>query len=121
MWIDYVPPEPTATQVQAQANPPRNLVPLLTLITQLNALTTAQKTNIWNDLTSGSPPKWELDAGPNASAIAVLQFIATLTPSLSATDLLNAKVRGVAMYVQDNPTYLVNPVFDPTINIPGRV
>lgn len=26
---------------------------------------------------------------------------------------------GAAAYVQDNPTYLVNPGFDPTINIAG--
>lgn len=92
--------------------------PLLDIITALNALAGTQKTNVWSDITSGSPPKWATDAGPNAAAIAVMQFVAT-TSTLNATDILNAKIRGVAMYCQDNPTYLVAPAFDPTINVPG--
>lgn len=90
---------------------------LLDIITDINALSTAQKNLIWTDITSGAPPKWELDAGPNAAAIAVLQWAAT--SGVSAADILSAKIRGVAMYCADNPKYLVNPAFAPTINIPG--
>lgn len=93
---------------------------LLDIITDLNALAPTQKNNVWNDLTIGPPAnKWQSDSGINAAAIAVLQFLAT-TGTLNATDLLNAKIRGVAMYVQDNPGYLVRPAFDLTINIPGQ-
>lgn len=82
------------------------------------ALTTAQKNAIWTDLSSGTPPKWALDPGPNAAALAVLQFCAT-TGTLSAADITEAKVRAAAMYAQDNPRYLVSPSFDATINVAG--
>lgn len=72
----------------------------------------------WSDITSGSPPKWSTDSGPNAAAIAVLTLLGA-SAALSAADVLEAKLRGVAMYCADNPAYLVNPVFDPTINIAG--
>ena len=50
--------------------------------------------------------------------MAVLQLLGTLG-TLNAADILTAKIRDVAMYVQDNPGYLANPAFDPTINVPG--
>jgi hypothetical protein len=34
--------------------------------------------------------------------------------------MLAVKVRGVALYVQDNPQYLVHPAFDVSINISGQ-
>lgn len=89
------------------------------IISDLNALTSAQKTAVWNDLTSGSPAKWELNNGFNASAIAVLKFVVSLA-SLSAADVVAAKIFGVAMYCQDNPVYLVHPAFDSSINVPGE-
>lgn len=95
----------------------RRLRSLLSLIADLNALSASKKNAIWTDISSGSPPKWSTDTGPNAAAIAVLQLLAT--SGLSAADVLTAKVRGVAMYVQDNPKYLVNPSFDTSINVPG--
>jgi hypothetical protein len=91
---------------------------LLDIITDLNALTALQKTAVWNDINSGSPPKWALDVGPNAAAIAVLQLFATMGV-FSTAQMTDIKIRGVALYVSDNPLYLVHPAFDATIFIPG--
>lgn len=91
---------------------------LIAIRADLASLTNTQKNNIWTDITSGSPPKWSTDAGSNAAALAVLTLLGA-SSTLSAADVLEAKLRGVAMYCQDNPTYLVNPSFDPTINVPG--
>lgn len=117
-YVEWSGVEPTAQEVLTYTTP-TILRPLLNIIADLNALSAAKKTAIWNDLNSGTPPKWALDNGPNAAAIAVLQLVGTLT-GLNAADILTAKIRGVAMFVSDNPAYLVNPPFDATINIPGR-
>ncbi len=84
----------------------------------LLALTGAQKTNVWADLTSGSPAKITLDKGPHADIAFVLHWAATNT-SLPAAAIVDAKVRAAAAYVVDNPKYLVIPAFDVTINIAG--
>ncbi|HYE00295.1 MAG TPA: hypothetical protein VEH84_12990 [Alphaproteobacteria bacterium] len=69
------------------------------------ALTNSQKTAAWNDLTGGTPPKWSQDAGPNAAALAVLQLLGA-SGTLGAADVLEAKTRAAAMYLQDNPGWL---------------
>ncbi|HYD99851.1 MAG TPA: hypothetical protein VEH84_10740 [Alphaproteobacteria bacterium] len=79
--------------------------PLYAIRADVAALANAQKTAAWNDLTSGSPPKWALDAGPNAAALAVLQMLGA-SVALSAADVLEAKTRAAAMYLQDNPGWL---------------
>jgi hypothetical protein len=61
---------------------------------------------------------WSQDAGPNAAALATIQMLGA-SVTLSAADVLEAKIRAAAFYVQDNPLWLVNPVFSVTINIPG--
>jgi hypothetical protein len=103
------------SDVPSTARKPRLL---LDIRADIVALSTGQKTAVWADITSGSPPKWASDGGRNAAAIAVLTLLGS-SGTLSAADVREAKIRGVAMYCQDVPTYLVNPVFDPTINIPG--
>lgn len=88
----------------------------------LNALTNAQKTAIWNDLNGGNPPKWALDAGPNAAAIAAIEWGATVPAGVSTAEKTEARLRLAAMYCQDNPNYLVNQTFNgtvPAINVPG--
>ncbi len=84
----------------------------------LLALTGAQKTNVWADLTSGSPAKITLDKGPHSDTAFVLHWAATNT-SLPAASIVDAKVRAAAAYVVDNPKYLNIPAFDPTINVLG--
>jgi hypothetical protein len=83
------------------------------------ALTPLQKTNVWNDLSSGSPPKYLTDAGSEAGALAVLDW-AVRFAGFSAAAVLDAKIRATAIYVRDQPSYLVHPTFDPTINVSGE-
>lgn len=85
---------------------------------QLNGLTAGQQNNIWTNITSGTPPLWATDAGSNAAGIMALHWSAT-NSGATAANLNDAKRRLVAMYCQDNVKYLVNPTFDPTINVPG--
>lgn len=118
---------PTATQAQInQGNQllatwdmrPYRARRLIDLINDLNALTSTQKTNISNDLFSGTPLKVLLDPGANISPIFVLYW-GTQTPGLTTQDKNLAKLYAAAMYVQDNPAYLIQPTFDTTINVPG--
>lgn len=120
---------PTAAATQAQIAAAQNFidgfawkdyqpVPLHALIGSLTALTSTQKKNISTDLFSGNPLKVLLDSGPNAAAIFAVYY-STQTATLSSADKNLAELFAAAMYVQDNPFYLVNPSFDPTINVPG--
>jgi hypothetical protein len=119
----------TATQAQiTQANSIASTWPntdytnqsLVNIYTAIQALTATQKTNISNDLFSGSPMKVLTDAGPNAASLAVLWY-QTQTATLSTADKNLAKLLAAAMYVGDNPNYLVQPSFDTSINVPGLV
>lgn len=92
--------------------------PLYAIYIDLQALSTTQKTEVWTDLSSGSPKKYYTDVGPNAAAIAALDWAASDSGATGAA-LTSARLRITASYVQDNPTYLVNPSFDPGINVPG--
>lgn len=85
----------------------------------IHLLTNAQSILIWNDLTLGNPAKLALDEGTNAAAIYNMHFIATAVGSLTATEKNEARQRVMAMYTQDNISYLVHPPFDTNINIPG--
>jgi hypothetical protein len=91
-----------------------------TIFTQLSALTATQKTNVWADLTSGSPAKWTLNEGLNAAAIGIgVGIVASLVAAFTAAALTDMKLRVAAAYVYDNPRYLVNPACDSSINVPG--
>ena len=92
--------------------------PLYAIYNDLVALTTTQQANIWADISSGTTPKYLLDAGPNTAALVVLDWVVRSSGAVGAS-LTAAKFRAVAMYVQDNPTYLVAPTFDATINVAG--
>jgi len=123
-WVDYTVELPSTFEVLMARRYP-NPRPLLAIITDINTLTTGpQKLAIWNDLKIGTPQKWALSAGPNQQVIAAMASLITLTApleaSLVAADVAAAKTRAVAMFVQDNPFFLVNPVFAPTISIPGK-
>ena len=75
------------------------------------ALSKQQQDEVWNDLNSGTPPK-------------CLATVHGMTPAIFVAYIgtgADAHMRIAALYVQDYPTYLVNPPFDPTINIPGEV
>lgn len=91
---------------------------MCSIYSDLLTLNTTQQTNAWSDLSSGTPKKYLLDTGINAAAIGALDWAVT-DSGATDTALKNARLRIAAAYIQDNPTYLVNPTFDPTINVPG--
>ena len=86
----------------------------------IGALTGSQKTKIWADLQSGTPPKWTQDRGPNAADLHILWLLATqLSVVNTAADKQTCQAMLMSIYTVDNPTFLVHPAFDTTINIPG--
>ena len=97
---------------------PRRLRTPAELRAALNALNTAQKTNLWTDLTADNPPRWATAAGPNTGALLVLHLLAT-GGTLSLIDVAEAKLRAAILYLMDHPTWLLRPVFDPSINVDG--
>jgi hypothetical protein len=120
-WSSFPPTGPQDTQaaaVVAAHGGPRVKRTLFAIRADIAALTASQKTNAWAALIAGSPPLWSQDAGPNAAALATIQMLGA-SVTLSAADVLEAKTRAAAFYVQDNVKWLVNPVFDPTIAIAG--
>lgn len=93
---------------------------LLAIYTDLAALTSSQKLNVWADLSAGSPAKYLAYAGPEPGAIAALDWAVRFS-GLGAVAVTDAKLRIAAIYVQGNPLYLVAPAFDPSINVPGAL
>lgn len=92
---------------------------LLAIYQDLDGLSTAQKSAVWTDFTSGSPPRWSLDEGADAGTVMALSVPAIDLTGLTTAVQLVARLKMVAAFVRDNPLYLVNPAFDPTINVPG--
>lgn len=88
------------------------------IYTELGTLSATRQNTIWADVTAGSPPKWATDAGPNAAAIAAIHWSAANSGAAAAA-VNDARRRLVAMYVQDNPNYLVNPSFDQALSLAG--
>ncbi len=95
--------------------------PLLAIYNDLNALTTPQKNAVWANFIAGSPPLWSTDDGVNAGSVMALSVPAIDLTGLTVAVQTIARLKMVAAYVLDRPLYLVNPSFDPTINIPGYV
>lgn len=91
---------------------------LFAIYTDLTALTSAQKTAVWANITTGSPPKWALTEGADAGTVMALS-VPAIDLTLSAADQLKARMKLVAAYIRDTPKYLKNPAFDATINILG--
>lgn len=87
----------------------------------LKALTVAQKTNVDANLfesVGGATPLWKTNRGVNAGAMLALWASSQLsTPSNADKTLLKLAI--CAMYVSDNPSYLVHPTFDSSINVSG--
>lgn len=81
-----------------------------------------QKANIIADLFTGNlatgGQKWQQDAGLNAAALSAVYAAITASNGLATFNAAQQLIMA-AMYVQDNPNYLVHPSFDSTINVPG--
>lgn len=97
---------------------PRRPRVLYAVYKDVSALTGPQKTNIGNDLFSGSPPKVATDTGPNAPDLLILWTLRQVA-SLSTADKRLLETDAISIYTLDNPNYLVSPPFDPSINVPG--
>src|SRR5262249_374163 len=85
----------------------------------VQALTAQQRTNLCNDLkapVAGAPRKYLSSEGPNAAAMFALDWAANLS---TGGQLASSQNSVMACYIQDYPTYAVNPSFDPSINIKG--
>jgi hypothetical protein len=108
-----------ALTMQAGEFKPRRLADIYK---DLQALTAAQHTNVWNDLSAAVPGdvprKYLADPGPNAASIFVMDWNVYQSGATGAK-LTAAQKDLIAMYVQDNPFYLKNPAFDSSINIDG--
>lgn len=91
---------------------------LYSIYADLNALAGSDKVLVWNDLSAGTPKKYALSAGVNAGAISVLDWVVQFS-GVNPTNIQQAQLRLIAMYVQDQPRYLEHPSFAPTINISG--
>jgi hypothetical protein len=97
--------------------------PLHSILPDVQALTDEQFTNVWNDLSApseeeGAPHKYLTDYGVNAGPIFTMDW-SLVNGGLTGQELKSAQHTITTFYVQDNPKYLVNPPFDPSINIPG--
>jgi hypothetical protein len=88
---------------------------LFAIYNDLVALTVAQKTNVWTDLTSGSPQKITMTGN---DTVFLLWRIAS-NASLPAATITDMKLTAATYYVRDNPRYLVQPSFDSSINVAG--
>jgi len=84
----------------------------------IQKLTTAQWTNVWKDLGATSPRKYWYDRGPMLSGIIALDW-SWYTSGAAAAQQKIAQMEITALYVVDNPLYLVEPTFDTTILVSG--
>jgi len=95
---------------------------LLTAIyNDVRVLTTAQLGRVWADIAAAvpeAPRKYLADAGPNAAALFVMDWVVYVQAPTGA-QLTAARNNIIAQFVQDNPLYLVTPSFDSTITVYG--
>jgi hypothetical protein len=93
---------------------------LCAIFADVQALTSAQRTNLWNDLKAPAPGvaprKYLTDEFINAAAIFALDYSANQTTGGQLTAAQNSIM---AMWIQDYPLYAMHPDFDPSISILG--
>lgn len=113
--------EATAIEAEWAANlpqPPRRPRLFRDVRADLQALSGPQKAAVWAAFTAGSPPLYQTDRGPHGAALALVQFLGETT-AFATAEQTEFQLRAVALYLLDNPGWLVKPAFDPTINIAG--
>jgi len=94
------------------------------IYTDVRALSASQKNNITGpsgDLYSGTPMKALRDMGPNQNTIAALLTVRQCSFCNAAADRQLIDNQVTALYTADNPYYLANPTFDPTISVAALV
>lgn len=114
------PAERAAARAAALAVDPRpqRPRPLRALRAALAALTPPQKAAVWTALTTGTPPLWATATGPHAALLAALHLTATAS-ALLPPEAAEARLLTAAVYVLDDPYWLINPPFAPAVNVPG--
>lgn len=88
--------------------------------TLADATANTAKVNLTANVTAAitRPGRWSSNTGSNRSGMFAI-YASTLQGGLSAANLAIYKAAGAAMMAQDVPGYLVNPVWDSSINVPG--
>jgi hypothetical protein len=101
---------------------PRRPRPLWEIRADVQALSAAQWAAIWADLSaavSGGPPrKYLMDYGANAGPIFVFDW-GLYVSGPTAAQQKAGQISLTALYVQDNPSFLVHPPFAPEVDVPG--
>jgi len=92
--------------------------PLWDIKTQLQQLPYDQLQSIFDDLWQGQPPKLLQAESIHMPGMFALYCVWQFT-NTGAVDADSARIYGTAMYAQDNPIYLINPAFNPIIDVPG--
>jgi len=127
-WVVHY--DPSATQAQKDQGDAlaasfdgkaRQSRPLWAIRGDIQALTVTQWGNVWADLSAASGPvprKYLADTGPNAATIFCYDHVIYVVGGTAAQQKAG-QVSLTACYAQDNPFYLVNPPFDPSINVNG--
>jgi len=95
---------------------------LADIFKDVQALTASQQQKVWADLSAAVPGdvprKYLASVGPNAASIFVMDWCVYVFGGTAAQQKASQNDL-ISMYVQDNPAYLRQPSFDPTINISG--
>jgi len=87
----------------------------------LQALSTGQFGNVWNDLSAAAgavPRKYLTDTGPNVGAIFCYDHVIYVVGG-TAVQIRAGQLSLAALYVQDNAYYLDQPAFDTSISVLG--
>jgi hypothetical protein len=97
------------------------LCSLSSLYQSVAALSQTQRNNIWADLSAPATPtprKYLTDYGTNASAIFTMDYLLYVVGG-TAAQVDSGRNDIISFWTQDNPQYLINPAFDPSISVPG--
>jgi hypothetical protein len=100
---------------------PRQPRPLWAIRADVQALSTGQFGNVWNDLSAAAgsvPRKYLTDYGVNAGSIFCYDHLIYVVQG-TAAQVRAGQISLTSLYCQDNPKYLVNPPFDTSIDVPG--
>lgn len=96
---------------------PRRPRDLKDIVADLDALTVQQKGSIWTYISGGTPVRWKQS---NRGDVWTCLRISENFVSLTAGEKTALRIQAVAIYVREEfPDFLINPSFDPTINVPG--
>lgn len=118
-WRDFMiwnTAQPSPLDLSDEPPTARGPRPVPALVSALGALTAAQRTAIAGAL-FGPENRWATNRGANMGALAIIAALLQAPTLTAAHDIL--RLYGVALFLQDNPAFLVQPPFAPAVNVPG--